>query len=363
MMEKEQGKWIDYFSPALLILFLCSPILAWGYRIEGRVNIGDEWQPQVYMAAVEQLTDYYRASADLIINVGTVRLDGSFVLEGNNLPDEARFYRLYLMKEQNTEYDACLYVGGDDHNFIHVVLSNNSQLEIIADDTTISPFGNYDIKGDQDNQLMRELARIIYPKFSFYKIKFPTELRLSEERLHYDLKNFVDTTQSTLAALAAMNNTNWDEFFETDKIFYTSFGERLQTEITTNNYTEYYFRKLRYHSFEDVVRTPVWMSILLVSLSVLLLLATLYIIHLQKNLTIAQSTASTNETNVLEIDRLTLKEREILQLIQEGKSNKEIASSLYVEVSTVKSHINKLYSKLQVHNRREAMQKARELEV
>ena len=52
---------------------------------------------------------------------------------------------------------------------------------------------------------------------------------------------------------------------------------------------------------------------------------------------------------------LTLKEIEILQLIAEGKSNKEIADVNFVELSTVKTHINNIYAKLEVKSRKEAV--------
>ena len=52
---------------------------------------------------------------------------------------------------------------------------------------------------------------------------------------------------------------------------------------------------------------------------------------------------------------LTNKEISILQLIAEGKSNKEIASLNFVEVSTIKTHINNIYGKLGLRNRREAV--------
>lgn len=344
------------------------PFWSWSYSITGRVNIGDEWQAQIYMASIEKLSDYYRASADLIIHVAAVQADGSFVLEGNNLPDEQRFYRLYLMKEQNTEYDACLYVGGDDHNFIHVVLDNDDQLEIIADSSFYSPFGNYDVKGNRDNQLMRDLARIVYPSFNFYKIKFPSELRLSEEKLHQDLKIFIDSTQNALPVLAAINNTNFDEFFEQDKAFYADFGERLKATLPYSNYTKHYLRKLSYYNYEEGNNPPNWVLALLFVLTSLLVLAAFVILRLRAALKTAKIEQATSPSSVLPteeaiLDRLTLKEREILGLIQEGKSNKEIASALFVEVSTVKSHINKLYSKLQVSNRKEAMKKALELEL
>ena len=44
-----------------------------------------------------------------------------------------------------------------------------------------------------------------------------------------------------------------------------------------------------------------------------------------------------------------------------GQSNSDIARALYVEVNTVKTHIRNLYGKLGVHNRMQAVQRAREL--
>ena len=52
---------------------------------------------------------------------------------------------------------------------------------------------------------------------------------------------------------------------------------------------------------------------------------------------------------------LTAKEQQILQLIIEGKSNKEIAALNFVEVSTIKTHINNIYTKLGLKNRKEAI--------
>jgi len=52
--------------------------------------------------------------------------------------------------------------------------------------------------------------------------------------------------------------------------------------------------------------------------------------------------------------RLTLREKEILKLITEGKGNKEISDSLYISLETVKSHTKNIYKKLKVKNRVEA---------
>jgi len=53
-------------------------------------------------------------------------------------------------------------------------------------------------------------------------------------------------------------------------------------------------------------------------------------------------------------ERLTHRERELVRLVDEGKSNKEIASQLHIEVATVKNHIHHILRKLGVHRRGEA---------
>jgi DNA-binding CsgD family transcriptional regulator len=58
---------------------------------------------------------------------------------------------------------------------------------------------------------------------------------------------------------------------------------------------------------------------------------------------------------------LTSKEVLVLRLLAESKTNKEIAAELFVEVSTIKTHVNNIYSKLSVNNRKEARSKYAEM--
>jgi LuxR family transcriptional regulator, maltose regulon positive regulatory protein len=60
---------------------------------------------------------------------------------------------------------------------------------------------------------------------------------------------------------------------------------------------------------------------------------------------------------------LTERELEVLRLIASGKSNRRIATELFVSVGTVKTHINNIYRKLDAHSRTQALARARELKL
>lgn len=58
---------------------------------------------------------------------------------------------------------------------------------------------------------------------------------------------------------------------------------------------------------------------------------------------------------------ITEREREVLQLLADGRSNKEIAARLGLSPNTVKTHVARLFEKLRVARRTEAIGLAREL--
>ena len=53
--------------------------------------------------------------------------------------------------------------------------------------------------------------------------------------------------------------------------------------------------------------------------------------------------------------QLTEREREVLVLMARGLSNEEITASLIVGLATVKTHVNRILTKLQLHSRAQAV--------
>lgn len=72
-----------------------------------------------------------------------------------------------------------------------------------------------------------------------------------------------------------------------------------------------------------------------------------------------QAVAPADDESAL-IEPLSEREREVLRLVVDGASNREIAESLIVSLGTVKKHINNIFLKLDVHSRTQAVAVARQ---
>jgi DNA-binding CsgD family transcriptional regulator len=110
--------------------------------------------------------------------------------------------------------------------------------------------------------------------------------------------------------------------------------------------SEYLFleEKLAYINQEVVMEKLKWRRSVNIGLIALILLLTYLVLRQRKG------------QNKSILPELSKQETLVRSLILQGKSNKEIANELYISLSTVKSHITNIYSKLNVANRRELLE-------
>ncbi len=66
-------------------------------------------------------------------------------------------------------------------------------------------------------------------------------------------------------------------------------------------------------------------------------------------------------TNALDSLGVSEREYEVLNLLADGQTNKEIADNLFISQNTVKTHLLRLYDKLGVSRRTQAIRKAKHL--
>jgi LuxR family maltose regulon positive regulatory protein len=77
--------------------------------------------------------------------------------------------------------------------------------------------------------------------------------------------------------------------------------------------------------------------------------------------TLAQGSPAPARVSSSLVEPLTPRELDVLALLAQGLTNKEIAQRLVISPGTVKQHAYNLYQKLQVSNRQQAVNKASDL--
>jgi DNA-binding NarL/FixJ family response regulator len=71
--------------------------------------------------------------------------------------------------------------------------------------------------------------------------------------------------------------------------------------------------------------------------------------------TFRQRPDATPERDVSELDDLTEREREVLVLVARGMTNGDIAAHLFLSEGTVKTHVKRIFAKLGLHDRTQAV--------
>jgi RNA polymerase sigma factor (sigma-70 family) len=60
----------------------------------------------------------------------------------------------------------------------------------------------------------------------------------------------------------------------------------------------------------------------------------------------------------MRLPKITQRERDVLRLLADGKSNEEIGKELFISPETVRTHVRKAMAKLEADTRTEAVAKA-----
>jgi len=86
-------------------------------------------------------------------------------------------------------------------------------------------------------------------------------------------------------------------------------------------------------------------------------------IIVEKEITIAQTKEFIQNEAEIRKRKLSKREVEVLHLLAKGYSNTDIGQEIHLSVSTIKTHVSGLLSKLEVKNRTQAVQKAQQLNI
>ena len=337
----------------LLVFFIQNAL---GFDLRGKVDVAKDWQPVIYLASLDSPEDIFVASPDFILSKTIIDSDGSFQFDPIPLPSDQRFYRLYMVKNA---FSAVEFNNPENRNYVHLLLNDQSvaviHLSFHDNRLTIDQ-----LTGDSNSLLISEFDRqmlVLREKMTADLSKAQTDF-LNMQRDDF-IKTFVDTCSHVMAGIYALYHIEEKETdFLRNSQFYFDFQKKIHRVFPNALYTRKYDELLEsLVGFRELVCeipgvVPKWKDyvILVESIGLLLLLLLLWMMRKK----IKTEKGYLEEKN--SFSRLSEKEKVILQLMAEGKSNKEIGGLLYIELSTVKSHINSIYKQLNVSGRKNAIE-------
>ena len=129
--------------------------------------------------------------------------------------------------------------------------------------------------------------------------------------------------------------------------YYSDLLKRLTLKYPKSNYTTQFKNDLKRDQYSQINSNNSGNSILFYIIGTLLLISILI------NIILFRKTKLKKEPKVNYKAILTPQEQKVFELMHQKTSNKNIADTLFISVSTVKTHINNIYSKLGISSRKE----------
>lgn len=310
-----------------------------------------------YIPSIENLTHLIVHN---VLGMSTLDSSGGFLIEGMGLPPGKHLYRLFLM-EKSEEDGSYGITNGMVRNFNIVVLDSNSHLNMKCADVSES-FAHCIFLNNPESEAIAQLYDQITAPILMELAKAST-LPSSELKAHFLSKqmsdlllHFADTTNYALPGIIALQLLpDFEEAFKDKPALFRRFAKKITRLDAKSPYVVEFNAKINALDTRPFAHRQNWTRLLLfffMGLSVFLLVLVFRLKIKLKQYEATHTQATLPDRTVLET--LSPKELEVLQLLACGKSNKEIAQALFIETSTVKSHVNKIYQKLSISTRIDA---------
>jgi DNA-binding CsgD family transcriptional regulator len=292
-----------------LALLLLAP--AFGYaqqaRLSGKVSLDTGWARKFYISRMPGFDYMFTTSKALIIAEGDIDSVGNFSATFPATKNES-LYRLHFIRKGDPA--STLIIGNRDVNHVFFIAKQADQVNF--EKAAAQPVNQRGINGGRANAELNTL------------------LQLAEDDTtgNNTFISIADRSTSQLVALLAISHTAGLNAGQAEKV-----RDILSQYDQHNPYGAHIFREYRNANY--------W-KLYVVAGALMVAAFSFYSYRFYKR------------QALLRIWReLSQREVDIVGLILSGKSNKEVAQVLSIELSTVKTHVNNIYAKLGVDNRKE----------
>ncbi len=338
----------------LLVFFGNLVLLNAQYQFTGEVAQENANQ-SIYLSLIENYRKSSRVYSDQIIKEIKADANGRFTFEGDNLSTKNRIYRIHI--------DGCIDSNTEGSHFLRDCNNTQSVLFIAKKGDTIT------FPLLQNNQALCEIASTNSKSgllleintlkeemiLDFMEYSSEASRSLNFEKWFATFQEFGEQNKEPLVDLyfydfLSDRSSETHSFYLKDienNPYYEELKSRLSKKYPDASFTSQYENEI---GADQIVlnqpnkksRSFFWPYLLWGG--VLFLIIQVFYFNFKRR----ERGKKKNP-----FDTLTSQERTIMIKISEGKSNKEIATELFISLSTVKTHINNLYKKLEVSSREE----------
>lgn len=297
------------------------------------------------LTLVEKFNDIRFIDGTKVVAKTKVKEDGSFSISVSDLSPENMLYRISL---NDDSLGISIQFGPE--NFILFWASNKSHITLPSISLSSSEPPAYDTSST--DICNRELVRITH------LLSTSTSKDESSNGTNYitlQAKALMKDDLSVPASILALSYFYSEEDVFRDPVFYKYQIERLQKLDSEHPYVlqfkDFVRQNSRLKDIDDQEKNT--SSLFYVVISCICIGALLLLFFWkQKKSSVPLEIA---DTDLKLVESLSIKERTIAKYIADGKTNKEIADMLSVELSTIKTHASNIFSKLQISSRKEVL--------
>lgn len=298
--------------------------------ISGQLEVDTTWDRSVYLSHIPTFEDQYAMSSEMIVSETIMDSLGNFTFDLSFLPTSIQLFRIHITKKGDSR--ASLIIGGNDENHLLFLANRESQIKLHCAPAT-PPFDSAVFFNSTLNNSFNQITRTANRTRQKASNSSAAKRRFIENKLREDLLLFADTVTLPLVSLYAVYVSGIDANTSEYQAWRSSFLGKWEKE---NNA---YFKAFRNRiPGNDKTNYLLWSMGAFVLLSIGFLLGKF---------------ASSRKKKA--INSLSVQERRVFELLKKGVSNQEISEECNIGISTVKSHVSNIYSKLNIKSRKDVM--------
>ncbi len=330
-----------YISTLVFLLILVHGIIngqnKTNAHISGNLSIDETWDSIIYLAYIPTYDDMFVMSNEMIIANTEIDSLGYFEFDIDFLPNGKNLYRLHIIKKGDTP--ATLIIGGKDENHLFIILNRFSNIQLISK-SLYPPFKYVTFKNSKENTAFHQISQMVFIMDSIAAESSASKRLLIEDQLQKDLLFIADTSNNFLVSLYAIYKSRFESNYSTNIYFYKSY---IKSWINQDNaYFKSFAKQLPININTTTNNNNSNISVIVIGVILAFILIIIGFFLGKRGLKKSKN-----------FEKLSIQERKIYELLQQGVTNQEISNHFNIGLSTVKSHVSSIYSKLNVKSRKD----------